>query len=74
MKMNELIADLQKISDQRGNPEICFQDVNDWRSHRQGLTLVDWSRTSRGGKQRDMIHLLEEQEMPACTSIYGLCE
>lgn len=35
---------------------------------------VDWARTSRGGKQRDLIHMLEEQDVPLCSSQYGLCE
>lgn len=35
---------------------------------------VDWSRTSRGGKQRDLIHLLEEHDVHLCSSQYGLCE
>lgn len=38
MRLNDLITSLQKISDQRGNPEICFADHNDWRSH--GLDMV----------------------------------
>jgi hypothetical protein len=35
---------------------------------------VDWARTARGGKQRDLIHLIEEQDVPLCSSQYGLCE
>lgn len=37
-------------------------------------TLIDWARTSRGGKQRDLIHMIEEQDIPLCSSQYGLCE
>lgn len=32
---------------------------------------VEWAKTSRGGKQRDMFR---ELERPSCSSIYGLCE
>lgn len=33
---------------------------------------VDWSRTSRGGKQFDLLN--EYEPLPSCSSIYGLCE
>lgn len=35
---------------------------------------ADWARTSRGGRQRDLIHLIEESSAPTCQSQYGLCE
>lgn len=34
--------------------------------------LVEWSKTSRGGKHYDLIPLTEDQT--ACSSVYGLCE
>ncbi|CAN7477617.1 phosphoadenosine phosphosulfate reductase domain-containing protein [Variovorax paradoxus] len=34
--------------------------------------VVDWSRTTRGGRQRDLLAQLEEPS--ACSSAYGLCE
>lgn len=36
--------------------------------------VIDWAKTSRGGKQRDLIHMIEEQDIPLCSSQYGLCE
>ncbi|MDX9625932.1 phosphoadenosine phosphosulfate reductase family protein [Pseudomonas fragariae (ex Marin et al. 2024)] len=33
--------------------------------------LIDWSQTSRGGKQYDF---MRQWDSPSCTSIYGLCE
>ncbi len=33
--------------------------------------MADWARTSRGGKQYD---LLQVGEAPSCSSVYGLCE
>jgi hypothetical protein len=33
--------------------------------------VVEWSKTSRGGKQYDFLRM---EEGPACSSIYGLCE
>jgi len=34
--------------------------------------VVEWAKTSRGGKQYDMFRV--QDNMPACSSIYGLCE
>ena len=34
--------------------------------------VVEWSKTSRGGKQYDLLRV--DDEGPLCTSIYGLCE
>lgn len=34
--------------------------------------VVEWSKTSRGGKQFDFLRI--ENDGPACSSIYGLCE
>ncbi len=36
------------------------------------LQMVEWSKTTRGGKQYDM--LLAAEDAPACSSSYGLCE
>lgn len=33
--------------------------------------MVEWAKTSRGGKQYDFLRM---EEGPACSSIYGLCE
>lgn len=53
-------------------------------SHGDGITIeqavaisnidavVEWSKTSRGGKQFDFLRI--ENDGPACSSIYGLCE
>lgn len=39
---------------------------------RHGIhSVVDWSRTSRGGRQFDLI---ASTEGPLCSSVYGLCE
>lgn len=34
--------------------------------------VVEWSRTARGGKQFDLFKI--EEDVPVCSSIYGLCE
>lgn len=35
-------------------------------------SAVDWANTSRGGRQFNMFDALED--IPVCTSVYGLCE
>jgi len=35
---------------------------------------AQWAMTSRGGRQFDLVHEAEAAEVPACSSIYGLCE
>lgn len=44
--------------------DIDIKEHGIWRA-------VEWSRTSRGGKQED---LFRSQEGPTCSSVYGLCE
>jgi 3'-phosphoadenosine 5'-phosphosulfate sulfotransferase (PAPS reductase)/FAD synthetase len=34
--------------------------------------MVEWAKTSRGGKQYDFLRM--DDEGPLCTSVYGLCE
>lgn len=38
------------------------------------LEVVEWSKTSRGGKNYDLLNALEEEDIPLCSSQYGLCE
>lgn len=46
------------------DPRAIFADLNIW-------ARVEWSKTTRGGKQFD---LLADTEPKACASAYGLCE
>lgn len=36
--------------------------------------VVEWSKTSRGGRNYDLIHAVEIDTAPYCQSSYGLCE
>lgn len=50
-------------------------DVNDVSPEAHGIGLaVEWSKTTRGGRQYDLIASAHEDEAPSCSSIYGLCE
>jgi 3'-phosphoadenosine 5'-phosphosulfate sulfotransferase (PAPS reductase)/FAD synthetase len=37
-------------------------------------SAVEWAKTSRGGRQFNLLGDLELEQKSACTSIYGLCE
>ena len=41
MKLNNLIAQLQKISDQRGNPEICLPNSMDPKRNDIPVEVID---------------------------------
>lgn len=46
-------------------------------AHGQGNGIyewVDWSKTTHGGKQLDLVKAIEFENVPACSSVYGLCE
>lgn len=45
-------------------------------AHGHGIDeVVEWSKTSYGGKNYDLLKVIEfEEEKPACASAYGLCE
>ncbi|TPG93534.1 phosphoadenosine phosphosulfate reductase (plasmid) [Brevibacillus laterosporus] len=36
--------------------------------------VVEWSKTAYGGKQYDLVKAIEFENVPACSSAYGLCE
>lgn len=58
---------------QRGNISSFFLDPDrDAHLNKRGIVnMVSWSKTTRGGKQFD---LLADEEPTACSSSYGLCE
>lgn len=45
---------------------------SDWSATQTIDVVVEWAKTSRGGKQYDFLRM--DDEGPACTSVYGLCE
>ena len=46
-------------------------DDSEWSATQTISVFVEWSKTSRGGKQFDFIRM---DDGPTCTSSYGLCE
>lgn len=45
------------------------------RAHSHGIrTYVDWAMTERGGRQSSLINAIELEDVPLCSSVYGLCE
>lgn len=37
-------------------------------------TYSEWAMTARGGRQFDLINVIEANDVPLCSSVYGLCE
>ena len=46
-------------------------DDSAWSATQTIEVVVEWAKTSHGGKQYDFIRM---DDGPACTSVYGLCE
>ena len=49
-------------------------DDSEWSATQTIRVIVEWAKTSRGGKQYDFIRIGDDTDAPMCTSIYGLCE
>ena len=66
---------LVRLAGKRHNISSFFPAPEDGRAERQGRNIrevIRWAQTTRGGKQFDLIKATEE--LPACSSAYGLCE
>lgn len=68
----ERIAEWERLVSQVSKLQSATFFTSDRRGH--GIhELVQWSKTTRGGKQYDLITAVEQDSL-ACSSIYGLCE
>lgn len=47
-------------------------DDSEWSATQTIDVVVEWAKTSRGGKQYDFLRM--QNDGPVCTSLYGLCE
>lgn len=45
--------------------DVAGKGVDEW---------VEWSKTARGGRQYDLLKQMEMEDVPMCSSQYGLCE
>ena len=58
-----------------GLPVITAENAHLVSYETHGITqYVEWSKTSRGGRQYDLTRAIEFDEPPTCKSLYGLCE
>src|SRR5690606_14780075 len=63
----KLVAKVSRRGDSSFLPALDGDDkknIWDW---------VEWSKTSRGGRQSDLLKMIELEEPPMCSSVYGLC-
>jgi len=49
-----------------------FCSTNDWGENI--YEAVEWSKTGYGGKQYDLFKVAGFEDVPVCSSVYGLCE
>lgn len=71
----ERIAEWEKIVakvSRRGGASFLPAEEGDDRKNIWGW--VEWSKTSYGGQQIDLLKMIELEEPPMCSSVYGLCE
>lgn len=54
--------------------ELGAESAADVTEEKHGIwAKVEWSKTSRGGRQFDFLRA-DEENLPLCSSLYGLCE
>ena len=73
-KWEQLVSEVSKRGSTTWFPTVTHsrsEDVVHYSTH--GIReAVAWSKTSRGGRQFDLLN--ETEEIPSCRSVYGLCE
>lgn len=59
-----------------GLPPITSENVHTITPETHGVAqYIEWSKTTRGGRQYDLIKTMEiDDDAPICSSQYGLCE
>lgn len=61
--------------DIRNFVDMDAYDVSDITPDEHGIKrAIEWARTTRGGRQFDLIHAAKIDEPMQCASVYGLCE
>lgn len=49
--------------------------IDDIKTDTHGInTFVEWAMTEHGGRQKSLIYAIELDDIPVCSSVYGLCE
>jgi 3'-phosphoadenosine 5'-phosphosulfate sulfotransferase (PAPS reductase)/FAD synthetase len=67
--------DARVVQRHLGLPKITADNVHTISHETHGIKqYVGWAKTARGGRQWDLIQTLEDEDVPLCSSIYGLCE
>lgn len=64
----KIVAGASKWGDSSFLPALDDDDkknIHDW---------VEWSKTTYGGHNYDLLKMIELEEFPTCSSVYGLCE
>lgn len=69
----ERVAEWERIVSKASKRGSATFFTSDERGH--GINdVVEWSKTSRGGSNYDLMKLVDWEDVPMCSSQYGLCE
>lgn len=69
----ERVAEWERIVGKASKHGSATLFTSDKRGH--GIKeVVEWSKTSRGGQNYDLMKMLDWEDRPTCSSQYGLCE
>lgn len=69
----ERVAEWERIVSKASKRGSATFFTSDGRGH--GIKdVVEWSKTSRGGSNYDLMKLVDWEDVPMCSSQYGLCE
>lgn len=63
-----VVAEVSKLQGASFLPALVDdgkKDIYEW---------VEWSKSSYGGRQYDLIKMIEQEDFAQCSSVYGLCE
>lgn len=67
--------DARTVQRHKGLPEITPETSHTIKPETHGIyEYASWASTARGGRQFDLIHAIELEDVPQCSSQYGLCE
>jgi 3'-phosphoadenosine 5'-phosphosulfate sulfotransferase (PAPS reductase)/FAD synthetase len=70
-----IFMDARVVQRHLGLPKITADNVHTISHETHGIKqYVGRAKTARGGRQWDLIQTLEDEDVPLCSSIYGLCE
>lgn len=70
-----IMMDARVVQRSRGLPKITAENAHTVTPETHGIMqYAEWAKTERGGRQYSLIHAIDADDVPQCSSVYGLCE